>query len=547
MNRAFFSVILPTHNRRALLQRAVESVIAQQCQDWELIVVNDGSTDDTVDYLNGLSEDRLKVISIKHQERSVARNIGIDASQGKYICFLDDDDYYLPAYLSTFAAELVGHESDRIILRTGFIIKNGSQEDKSVLHSAAAQHPVPFFSHEMCGVWSLCVPRACFDTHRFHEAYPHWQDSHLIFRLLSVYDMKQIEAWTYIYVQHDRMGSKELFRNREIVERTDLQIEAINDLFMNHDPVINKYLGLNDRRRLIAEKRIRAAVLLHEERQFRSAWQEVSKADWSTDLWASYIRIGLTLCVSSVRRLWQIVTSHMSQTIKRALATGHGVECPCCRHQFKSFSDYGIHSRHNARCWHCNALERHRLLHLYLDQETHLFQPLTTQKLLHFGPSEVMYDRFIQLSNLSYTAVDLHPSDYLMHLQKMDMTDIGGPDGTYDYILAIHIMEHIKDDIAAMKELYRVLKPGARAILMIPIDLKIEKTIESDVSLSGDEHELLYGQTDHVRLYGQDFIDRLVKVGFNVEACRYAAALSDAEIERYAVFKDELIFVCSKV
>ncbi len=546
MNQVLFSVILPTHNRRALLQRAVESVIAQSCQVWELIVVDDGSTDDTVAYLGGLQEQRLRIITIDHNERSIARNTGIDASRGQYICFLDDDDYYLPEYLSTFQAQLAGGVDGDTILRVGFITKNGTHEQKSILHTATAQHPVRFFSHEMCGVWSLCIPRVCLETYRFHEAYPHWQDSHLIFRLFSVFDMLQIEAWTYVYVQHDRMGSKELFRNREIVERTDLQIEAINDLFINHDPVISMRLNAKDRRRLIAEKRIRAAALLNQERQYRSAWQEVSKAGWSTSLWASYIRIGLTLFVSSIGRLWQIIQTHISQTISRLRAKGSGVHCPCCGHQYKTFSAYGIQSRENARCWHCNSLERHRLLHLYLEEETDLFQSQANKSLLHFGPSEVMYDRFSQLSSIAYTAVDLNPADYPMQLQKMDMTDIGGPAKTYDYILAIHIMEHIKDDIAAMRELYRVLKPGAKAIIMIPIDLDTEKTIESDVSLSGDENELLYGQTDHVRLYGQDFSDRLEQLGFRVEACRYAETLSDQEMETYAVFKEDVIFVCVK-
>jgi len=548
MNPVFFSVILPTHNRRVLLQRAVDSVLQQVYDKWELIVVDDGSTDDTVSYLRSVQDERIKVISIEHNERSIARNEGIEASRGDYICFLDDDDYYLPDYLSQFASYYTNSENKDKILRTGFLTKNKNQQTKSSLYDVSKGiHPVLFFSHEMCGIWSLCIPRSYLSENRFPESYPHWQDSHLLLRLFSMYDMHQLNGWSYVYVQHDRMGSKELFRNREIVERTDLQIEAINDLFQNHQDTVGNYLKPKDQKRLISEKRIRAAALLNGERQFRSAWQEMMKADVSLDLWPSYGRIFLTLLISSGLRLFEIIKSAIVFRYHRVMAKGEGVCCPCCGHSYKYFSSYGIASRDNARCWNCNSLERHRLLHLYIENETDLFQLKSKKSLLHFGPSEVMYDRFARLESIDYTAVDLNPDDYPMKLEKMDMTSIDRPAESFDFVMAIHIMEHIKDDGSAIKELHRVLKPEGIAILMIPIDIHKEDTVESDISLSGDENELLYGQTDHVRLYGRDFSDRLSAHGFHVDTINYACEVTEEEILQFAIFREEIIFVCRKI
>ena len=89
-----FSIILPTYNRAAIIQDSIKSVIEQTYQDWELIVVDDGSTDNTEDCIKNLmlKENRIKYIYQHNQERSQARNNGIKTAKYKWICFLDSDD-----------------------------------------------------------------------------------------------------------------------------------------------------------------------------------------------------------------------------------------------------------------------------------------------------------------------------------------------------------------------------------------------------------------------------------------------------------------------
>ena len=106
--RPFFSIIIPTYNRGHVLGKTIQSVINQNFNDWELIVVDDGSTDNTKNIINDFSKNdsRIRYIYQDNQERSAARNNGIENSNGKYICFLDSDDEYLQHHLSTFYDEI---------------------------------------------------------------------------------------------------------------------------------------------------------------------------------------------------------------------------------------------------------------------------------------------------------------------------------------------------------------------------------------------------------------------------------------------------------
>lgn len=96
----FFSVIIPTYNRAHLISRAIESVLGQTFKDWELIVIDDGSTDDTQAKVLGFQDQRLRYVWQENAERSAARNHGIRLAKGKYVCFQDSDDWYRPNHLA---------------------------------------------------------------------------------------------------------------------------------------------------------------------------------------------------------------------------------------------------------------------------------------------------------------------------------------------------------------------------------------------------------------------------------------------------------------
>jgi SAM-dependent methyltransferase len=198
--------------------------------------------------------------------------------------------------------------------------------------------------------------------------------------------------------------------------------------------------------------------------------------------------------------------------------------------------------RENALCPNCLSLERHRLLWLYLQEKSNLF----TDKLdfLHIAPELCFIHRFEKLDNLNYTTADLESP---LAKVKMDIHHMPFNDNIFDAVMCNHVLEHVENDIMAMKEIYRVLKPGGWAILQVPFMGKNLQTTFEDPSLSTpQEREKVYGQRDHLRIYGQDYPQRLSKAGFRVSEDKFVKNLSKEEIRKYVLPPDEIIYLCEK-
>ena len=205
--------------------------------------------------------------------------------------------------------------------------------------------------------------------------------------------------------------------------------------------------------------------------------------------------------------------------------------------QFKNFLPYGYENpRENVLSPSTLSLERHRLLWLYLKNETDFFtSPL---KVLHFAPEQAFYKLFRKLKNLDYTTTDLNSP--LADI-KADICNLPFEDSSFDVILCNHVLEHIPDDTKAMQEMYRILKPGGWGIFQIPQDLKREKTFEDDSITDKKERAKIFGQYDHVRIYGRDYFEKLRSIGFTVEEVDYTSTLTAQEIEKYRLAKGEII------
>jgi len=182
------------------------------------------------------------------------------------------------------------------------------------------------------------------------------------------------------------------------------------------------------------------------------------------------------------------------------------------------------------------SLERHRLLWLYLQKETNFFD--TPASVLHFAPEQAFYKRFRKLKHLDYTTTDLNSP--LADI-KADICNLPFDDNSYDIIFCNHVLEHIPDDTKAMQELYRVLKPGGWGIFQIPQDLNRAETFEDNSITDKKERARIFGQYDHVRIYGRDYFEKLRAVGFTVSEIDYTATLTSDLIEKYCLAKGELI------
>ena len=208
---------------------------------------------------------------------------------------------------------------------------------------------------------------------------------------------------------------------------------------------------------------------------------------------------------------------------------------------FKNFLPYGyLTPRDNVLSPSTLSLERHRLLWLFLKNKTDFFS--ASLKVLHFAPEQAFYGRFRKLENLEYTTIDLNSP--LADI-KADICDLPIEDNSFDVILCNHVLEHIPNDELAMKELYRIMKPGGWGILQIPQDIHRDKTFEDDSITDKKERTRIFGQYDHVRIYGLDYFDKLRAAGFKVNAVDYTLEIGEEDIEKFRLAKGELIpLVC---
>jgi len=246
--------------------------------------------------------------------------------------------------------------------------------------------------------------------------------------------------------------------------------------------------------------------------------------------------------LNTIPRPLLIKASYIAKPFLVAFLRGNKYTDPIDGKSFSKFLPYGYEQqRENVLSPSTLSLERHRLLWLYLKNKTDFF---TSEKsVLHFAPEQAFYKRFKKLSNIDYTTTDLNSP---LADVKADICNLPFNDNQYDFILCNHVLEHIPDDTKAMKELYRILKPNGVAILQIPQDLSREHTFEDDTITDPKERAKIFGQYDHVRIYGRDYFNKLRSIGFNVIKADYTKELSAEEIDTYRLAKGEIIPVCQK-
>ncbi|WP_250433859.1 class I SAM-dependent methyltransferase [Hanstruepera flava] len=248
------------------------------------------------------------------------------------------------------------------------------------------------------------------------------------------------------------------------------------------------------------------------------------------------------IILNTIPRPILIRLSYVIRPILELFLKGNNYTDPIDGKSFKTFLPYGYgNQRTNVLSPSTLSLERHRLLWLYLKNETNFFTDHL--KVLHFAPEQAFYKRFRKLNNLDYTTTDLNSP--LADI-KADICNLPFEDNSYDVILCNHVLEHIPDDTKAMQELYRVMKPNGWGIFQIPQDLNRETTFEDNSITDKNERAKIFGQYDHVRVYGRDYFDKLRAIGFRVEAVDYTDTLSTTDVEKYCLAFGELIPVVRK-
>lgn len=189
-----------------------------------------------------------------------------------------------------------------------------------------------------------------------------------------------------------------------------------------------------------------------------------------------------------------------------------GVKSPV----FQKYKVSGGGYKKNVRCPHCHSGTRSRLLGLYFHHRAEVLK--SDQKVLHISPNRQLAHKLKNELPCHYHVGAINPKHFLPFSPiELDVRNMPFQDDSYDVIICNHVLEHIKDDKNAMREIHRVLKPGGYGILQVPLALDLDNTIEEETTLSRKQRKLHFGQEDHLRLYGRDYFVRLESVGFSVQ------------------------------
>jgi SAM-dependent methyltransferase len=241
-------------------------------------------------------------------------------------------------------------------------------------------------------------------------------------------------------------------------------------------------------------------------------------------------------------RTFMIRVSYLLSPLLAFFLRGDTFTDPIDGKSYRTFLPYGYERvRENVLAPGTLSLERHRLFWLYLSNKTEFFSKQI--RVLHFAPEQAFLKRFKKLKNITYTTTDLNSP---IADVKADICALPFEDHSYDFIICNHVLEHIPDDTKAMQELYRVLAPGGTAILQVPYDRNRAETFTDDSITDQKERAAIFGQYDHVRVYGMDYFDKLRSIGFQVEAIDYTAQLSKEDVQRFRLPKGELLPLCKK-
>jgi hypothetical protein len=233
--------------------------------------------------------------------------------------------------------------------------------------------------------------------------------------------------------------------------------------------------------------------------------------------------------------------------------------CPFCKNHFRKFLPGGFNFpvltekqivgggyRENLICPRCYSKDRDRLIYLFLKNKTTIFRE--KQKVFHVAPEGWLKTLLTSLPNIEYMAGVKYLEGYYYDRRTnlVDITNLPYEDCFYDAIICSHVLEHIQNDKKAISELYRILKPGGFAILQVPLSKTLKETYEDPSVVSPDERENVFGQFDHVRIYGQDYRQKIENAGFILRLYNPVREKWSDDIAKYALNPDEDLYVAYK-
>ncbi|MHB0801634.1 glycosyltransferase [Bacillus thuringiensis] len=529
------SILIPAYNRPHYLELALKSALNQTYENIEIIISDDSTNDEVKAMIQPYLKEYNYITYVKNENPLVAENFNqcIELATGEYINFLLDDDLFHHEKIERMMKYFF--ELENISFVTSYrelIDENGEILPPSTLNVKIATETTIFEGEELGNYMLKHLKNivgepttVLFNRNFFGGKFGYFKEKSYssINDIATWLDMMRKGKVVYIqeplsyFRQHSGQNQKQMhFILMTIEEWIELITDAHNSGFLK------------------------------------------SERDYKESLSYCLENAGFIL-KDAVRRgeLNQIYNEKIKNRLNKLVNHIFKKEvcyCQYCNQEFNNFSPWPAQydfPRYTFEMWNkdtgicpiCYSMDRERLYRTYIETETDLLSKNYT--MLHIAPEVKVREWLNQYENITYVCGDLEPKDSIM--EEIDITKMAYENNIFDVILCSHVLEHVPDDKKAMRELYRVLKPGGWGIIQVPIVMNVEFIIEDESAVTPQLRKLVFGQEDHVRIYNQSgFIQRLTNVGFKVELYNVAEK-SGVEIARkLGLSETDMLYIVRK-
>ncbi|QYR19856.1 glycosyltransferase [Paenibacillus sp. sptzw28] len=530
------SILIPAYNRPHLLELALRSALNQTYSHTEIIICDDSTHDGVQTMLAPYLSKHSRIRYFRNEKNLREDNYQrcFELASGDYINFLNDDDLFHPEKIEKMVRWLMSRPDVTLVTSYRKSIDEKGDPLPDTASTARISETDAIINGRILGNFCLrnCMnvigepTTVMFRKNDMSEKFNHFQGRKYIC-------INDIASWLHLLAKGNAVYITEplsCFRQHPGQGQNDpgMVVPALNQWFhLIQDARKTGYLQ--------HEKEYKTA-LIHQLRQSTYLLQLAVDTDREELL--------ISLNVESV-------IAQCMQTIVHPLHPPYC--CPFCNQSFEKFIPwpdqldflgvtYEMWNKETAICPICFSLDRERLFRVYIEKETQLLN--RPHKLLHVAPEPNLRGWLRQFPHIGCTFGQLETTDD--EIEQMDITSISYSDDSFDAIICSHVLEHIPDDMLAMQELYRVLKPGGWGILQVPIALNLEQTLEDETVTTPEARRAVFGQSDHVRLYAKDYADRLKAAGFTVALYNMASVYGAEQTEKYGLSKSDNLYVVTK-
>ncbi|MDV4149715.1 glycosyltransferase [Clostridium sp. AL.422] len=539
------SILIPTYNQTVYLKEALESAINQTYPNIEIIIGDDSTTDEVRNFLEPYLHEHNNISYFKNERDYMDygyKNVNelLNRSKGEYINYLNHDDIFHPQKIERMMRFFL--ENPNLTLVTSLRQPIDEMGNELRLNGAFRQ----LFKHNRLISGREISKYAITNTiNCIGEP------------TTALFKKKYISKNRYGYLNNERIkGVSDLANWINILQYGDLV----------YIPDTLSYFRFNSNQNSNNISVMMMSII---------GWFKLIKNSYEIGIinYKEY-KLALNKCctiaigvmntyIYSDNKVDNNINEEIMTVYKNAIdimlseATNKECKCPVCNNEIERFLPYQYKKHEldeiskyntigsdveNFLCPECYCHDRERHLIKYFDKLKIWDKYIRGKRVLHIAPEDNIYKIIHNLDTKEYVCGDLYPKNN--SIINIDITNMQFENNYFDFIICNHVLEHIHDDLIAMKELKRVLRNGGYVVLQTPYSNEIHKSFEDEKINTPEMRKKYYGQSNHVRIYGTDLFERLENAGFSLEIIKNDDLFTREECKKYGFnYREDLILV----